>query len=140
MPKTLVLPWLPVLLLACGGDDPPVETTPTAETGTTAPPPVTGDNEWADRCGDGLPDCPEGQSCFVPPLPDGSTTEGYCSPTCAVDSDCTDGFFGPGTALCFNPPSCLIDCERAYVDGTCPEGLTCLPTGGPTNACGAPAP
>ena len=128
------------LITACSGEDDPIEpttTTATAETGKPAP--VTGDNEWAQLCGSDLPDCPADQNCFMAPVPDGSTTQGYCSPSCQVDADCTDGFVGPGTALCFNPPNCLIDCLMAYGDNQCPEGLTCLPTGGPTNACGVRA-
>ncbi|MEO0601486.1 MAG: hypothetical protein AAF211_08625 [Myxococcota bacterium] len=126
-------------LAACGTDDgdSPVETAETAETGEA--PIEFGPNDWSTPCGGDLGDCPDGQSCYSPPLPDGSTTQGYCTPTCSVDADCTDGFSGPGDASCFVAPACLISCERAYTDGTCPEGLTCLPTGGPTNACGIPA-
>ncbi|MEM6925792.1 MAG: hypothetical protein AAF602_02590 [Myxococcota bacterium] len=126
-------------LNACtdGGDDDPVETAQTGETGEA--PIEFGPNDWSAPCGDGLPDCPDGQSCYSPPLPDGSQTQGYCTPACSVDEDCTDGFSGPGDPSCFNPPACLISCDSAFMDGTCPEGLTCLPTGGPTNACGIPA-
>ncbi|MEN0067365.1 MAG: hypothetical protein AAGA48_34865 [Myxococcota bacterium] len=128
-----------LLVTGCSGDeDTPLETAETAETadpGTTMPAP-TGDNEWAAPCGDGLPDCPADQTCYMPPLPDGSTTQGYCSPSCSEDAECTDGFFGPGTATCFVPPFCLISCDQAFGEDLCPEGLTCLPTGGPTNACG----
>lgn len=140
MLKTIFIS-VPMLLLtvACSGDDDdptPTETAVTAETGTPAP---TGDNAWGAPCGDGLPDCPADQTCYSPPLPMGSTTQGYCTPVCAVDADCTEAFFGPGSASCFVAPNCLISCDRAFTDNTCPEGLTCIPTGGPTNACGIPA-
>lgn len=141
MTKTTILCVAALLFGAgCGGDqsDTDPKTTPTAETGETTPK-VTGENEWAQLCGDGLAKCPADHHCFMAPVPAGSSTQGYCSPDCSVDTDCTDGFVGPGTALCFSPPDCLIDCLQAYGDDQCPKGLTCLPTGGPTNACGVPA-
>lgn len=130
----------PLFLVAgcAGGDsdsDPPTATDTTDTDTDTDPGP---ESDWATPCGGGLGDCPAGQECFSPPLPNGSTTQGYCTPSCSVEADCTDGYFGPGEASCFTPPNCLISCSQAYQDGTCPEGLTCIPTGGPTNACGVP--
>lgn len=127
---------LAVFLSACNGDPEETDTDApaTADTDTDTPQP----NDWGSLCSTAQPGCPTDQECAFPPLPDGSITEGYCSPVCQVDADCTEGYFGPGSASCVPAPTCLISCSTAYADGACPEGLTCLPTGGPTNACGVP--
>lgn len=129
-----------LFLVGCAGEDTDSDLPTDTDADTDTPTEPLPENDWAAVCGTGHPDCPADQECVFPPLPDGSTTEGYCSPVCSADSQCTDGFEGPGRAACFIPPACLISCDQAYADGTCPVGLTCLPTGGPTNACGVPAP
>ena len=86
------------------------------------------DNELGRVCAMGVPsDCPADHTCQIRGVQNGSTTMGYCSPPCAVDADCGTGYSGPGTVTCFQPDECLIVC-----DSTCPSGLDCLPTGGPT--------
>lgn len=129
--------WVP-LFIGCSGGMDDTDSDTSADTGTDGTE-VMGDNLWGDVCGEGEEDCPTDLNCVFPPLPDQSTTVGYCSPTCGSTEDCTDGFFGPGRASCFAEPDCVISCDEAFTDGTCPEGLTCMPTGGPTNACGVPS-
>ena len=88
------------------------------------------------RCGPGLSDCPDDHTCVVRNLPDGSDSQGYCSPACTDDIDCTAGYTGPGDPVCFSANECVIVCTDAQL---CPTGLTCLATGGPTDVCGVPA-
>lgn len=99
----------------CGGDD-----------GMTG----DGGNALGVRCGPDQPDCPADHTCVVQPVPDGSGMQGYCSPVCVDDVDCTEGYAGPGDPVCFSNDECTIVCSDM-----CPEGLTCLPTGGPTDVC-----
>lgn len=115
-----------LLLAACGDGD---AETPDAGVDEGMPMTVNALGELCSADGD----CPADHSCVIPPLPSGSTTDGYCSPNCATTDDCTDGYEGPGSISCFMPPSCFISCGS---DDDCPTGLTCLPTGGPTSACG----
>lgn len=95
-----------------------------------------GINALGQLCGEGRPDCPADHTCAQPGLVGASTNQGYCTPTCESDSDCTDEYDGPGSPSCFLPPECAISCSTPMTEGECPEGLTCLPTGGPTSACG----
>ncbi|MEO0326029.1 MAG: hypothetical protein AAF447_23975 [Myxococcota bacterium] len=125
----LVLPL--VLLLACGDDD-------GTATATSMDMTTGGTNALGQLCGDGEPDCPADHGCVVFSLIGGSATQGYCSPLCENDADCNEGFAGPGSASCFRSPECAISCTTPMSPGECPAGLTCLPTGGPTSACGVP--
>ncbi|MEM1023000.1 MAG: hypothetical protein AAGD10_10045 [Myxococcota bacterium] len=93
-------------------------------------------NALGQLCGDGLPECPADHTCATPPLVGASATQGYCTPICAGNPDCTDGYDGPGRPSCFTAPECVISCDNPMAAGECPDGLTCLPTGGPTSACG----
>ncbi|MEM9073559.1 MAG: hypothetical protein AAGE52_34025 [Myxococcota bacterium] len=146
-----------LMILACGDDDRPggmdsgpgtdsavadtsVADTAVADTAVadTAVGEDAGDvmNFLGQVCGEGLPECPAEHTCTITPLPMGSTTQGYCSPNCATTDDCTNGYAGPGRPSCFFAPQCAISCDVPMGAGQCPEGLTCLPTGGPTSACG----
>lgn len=137
--------FLAVGSLGCGDDDGTADTgtadTGTADTGTSAD--AAGDasagNALGTPCDTANPTCPAGHTCAVFPLMGGSMTLGYCTPMCMDNSDCSDGYTGPGTASCFAMGQCAITCMMPNgTDGVCPTGLTCLPTGGPTNACGVP--
>jgi hypothetical protein len=92
-------------------------------------------NPLGQLCGEGLPECPAPTSCEIQPFPDGSTTQGYCSPVCTTPSECTDGYEGPGDPTCYGG-ACVFSCADA---SECPDGLACLETGGPTLACGVAA-
>lgn len=87
--------------------------------------------------------CSETMACPTTPLHQcvflnaGNPNLGYCSPVCATDTDCTDGYTGPATGdvSCFvpdQPDACTIVCE-AQAD--CPPDLVCVPTGGPVSVC-----
>ncbi len=69
----------------------------------------------------------------------GSQTQGYCSPLCVTNTECTDGYTGPatGTPTCFpdsqNRQRCVILCQS---EADCPGGLACLaPGGAPMSFC-----
>ncbi|MEO1234660.1 MAG: hypothetical protein AAFZ18_37795 [Myxococcota bacterium] len=93
-------------------------------------------NVLGQLCGEGEPDCPANHTCAIFPLVGGSTTKGYCTPVCQTTDDCTADYMGPGSPSCFRAPECSISCTTPMASGECPPGLTCLPTGGPTSACG----
>ena len=121
------------LLLACGGDDDgdgggdgPAQ--PDAGGGTV--------NQLGTTCSDDDP-CltdPPHQCVF---LSVGNPDLGYCSPVCATNADCTDGYTGPSTGelTCFVPgqeDACTITCDTA---ADCPGELACVATGGPVSVC-----
>jgi len=89
-------------------------------------------------CNESTP-CPEGGTCVFQPIPDGSMTEGYCSPTCETNDDCTADYTGPGRALCFSMNVCTLSCMVPNGEKECPAGTECLPTKGPTFVCAVPA-
>lgn len=93
------------------------------------------ENPLGQVCGDGLAQCPAPTDCVIQPLIGGSETEGYCSPACTLPAECTEGYTGPGETTCYGG-TCVFTCAT---DDECPEGLSCLPTGGPTSACGVAA-
>ena len=84
----------------------------------------------------GLPDCPVGLNCYMPPgtVPGGNLDRGYCTPMCMNPSECSAGYTGPGMPTCFGG-NCVIPCTTVMGAGECPAPLTCLNTGGPANAC-----
>ena len=123
-------------VVSCGGDD---------DDGGTADAAAGSDAAAADAaagsaaflgqlCGPSLPACPTDYTCEIPGATGGSATDGYCSPMCDTVMDCTDGYGGPGNPACFVDDLCTIVCSI----NDCPTGLTCLPTGGPTNVCAVP--
>jgi hypothetical protein len=93
------------------------------------------ENPLGQPCGDGLPECAAPTDCVIQPLIGGSETQGYCSPACTMPNECTDGYEGPGETTCYGG-TCVFTCAS---DDECPEGLSCLETGGPTEACGVAA-
>ncbi len=141
--NTLLFPVLALSLTAACGDEDPSPTPDaasavtadaaagTADAATGGPDAMpSGDNALGVRCGPGNPECPADHTCVIQGIPGGSQMQGYCSPICNDNADCTDGYDGPGTALCFVANECSISCTDA-----CPEGLECLSTGGPTFVC-----
>ncbi|MEZ4365878.1 MAG: hypothetical protein R2939_06275 [Kofleriaceae bacterium] len=115
-------------LFACGGDDaPPVDAAPP---GPDAPVDAAPPSALGQVCVDGDPlACPADYTCEIRGAIGGSADTGYCSPICSSDPDCTAGYTGPGTPTCLGN-ACILVCTDA-----CPSGLTCLPTGGPTDIC-----
>ncbi|MEM6959627.1 MAG: hypothetical protein AAF411_17870 [Myxococcota bacterium] len=111
--------------VACGDDD----------GGSDAAVDMAGANALGQVCTT-VSDCPADHNCAMPPLVGGSMTQGYCSPNCSDAAACTTGYTGPGRPSCFLMPACTISCDTPNAPGECPDGLTCLPTGGPTSACG----
>lgn len=109
-----------------GGDSPAADAAATVDASTAT-------NALGVRCGPSLDPCPTGHTCVVQGVPGGDTMQGYCSPTCNTDPDCTTGYGGPGRATCFSNNECTIVCTDA-----CPTDLSCLATGGPTSVCAVP--
>jgi len=118
-------------LVACGGDDDDGQQidAPEIDAPLIDAPAVT--NALGQVCVLAAPNCPEGNTCTgVTGV--GSTTNGYCSPTCDNNNAlCTAGYTGPagGTPVCAlttmqgQPPSlCAIICT---MPAHCPQGLTC---------------
>ena len=96
----------------------------------------TSSNNLGTLCGGSEPDCPTNDVCVVQPVPMGSGMRGYCSPMCTAVAECTTGYAGPGSPTCFSMNQCTIVCTTpGATTGECPNGLTCLATGGPTNVC-----
>ena len=69
----------------------------------------------------------------------GSQTQGYCTPLCTTEVECTTGYTGPATGqlACFpdqqNRNRCVIICGTK---DDCPTGLDCLaPQGAPMAFC-----
>ncbi len=93
-----------------------------------------GENHLGETCSDADP-CPDDHQCVF--LQVGNPDLGYCSPICASDADCGDGYTGPATGMltCFvpdQPDACTIVCQ----DGAdCPGELACVATGGPVSVC-----
>jgi len=116
------------------------QTTPDASTGG-------GTNALGQLCSATLA-CPDGNTCTsLQGL--GSTTMGYCSPTCTqAGSECATGYTGPagGQPVCAlsagegQPPSqCAIVCTAPT---QCPTGLACTAVPGqtqPVSVCVPPA-
>jgi hypothetical protein len=122
-----------VLLAGCGGDD---------DGGDTSAPDAAGSvdaasgssNHLGETCSDADP-CPADHQCIY--LSVGNPDLGYCSPICASNEDCSDGYTGPatGTLTCFvpdQPDACTIGCDDA---ADCPGELACVETGGPFSVC-----
>ncbi|ACY18155.1 hypothetical protein [Haliangium ochraceum] len=102
------------------------------------PPPAGAANNLGQVCSGSAP-CPTDHTCVT--LSFGSANEGYCSPSCTEDLDCSTGYSGPpsGTVFCENPSApntCVIACTQS-VD--CPDGLSCESSGGPVSFCVVPA-
>jgi hypothetical protein len=86
-------------------------------------------------------DCPDWPAHACVTLSIGSQTQGYCSPACASDADCRNGYTGPasGTPYCVNPDepnTCTIECTSPT---DCPDALDCVSAGGPSSLCVVPA-
>jgi len=123
-----------LLLFACGGDDDgggdgsgSVDAAPAIDGSAAA-------NHLGETCSDADP-CPADHQCIY--LTVGNPDLGYCSPMCAGDQDCRDGYTGPatGTLSCFvpdHPDACTIACETS---DDCPGDLVCVETGGPFSVC-----
>jgi hypothetical protein len=124
-PLLIALPL--ALLLACGGDggDAPA---PDAAAGPS--------NRLGDTCSDDDP-CPSDPPHQCVFLSVGNPDLGYCSPVCATNDDCREGYTGPpsGELSCFvpdQPDACTIVCE---MPADCPGQLSCVATGGPVSVC-----
>lgn len=125
-----------LFLAACGGDD--------GDNGPDAAPQADAPlqqlvNALGQVCDESTP-CPDSPAHSCVYLNIGSEVQGYCSPVCADNLDCSEGYDGPATGelTCFtpnDPQACSIGCEVA---ADCPEDLECLPTGGPMSFCGVP--
>lgn len=91
-------------------------------------------NHLGETCSEADP-CPADHHCIY--LSIGNPDLGYCSPICAGDQDCSEGYTGPatGTLTCFvpdQPDACTIGCETGE---DCPGELVCVETGGPVSVC-----
>ena len=118
-----------VLLVACGGDD-----DGGADSGGAPDAAAGSQNSLGETCSDSDP-CPGEHQCVY--LEVGNPDLGYCSPTCATDEDCGEGYTGPatGTLSCFvpdQPNACSIGCQDT---ADCPGELACVSTGGPMSFC-----
>jgi hypothetical protein len=118
-----------VLLVACGGDD-----DGGADSGVAPDAPSGSANSLGETCTDADP-CPAEHQCVY--LQVGNPDLGYCSPICATDEDCREGYTGPASGMltCFVPDlpnACSIGCEDV---ADCPGELACVSTGGPMSFC-----
>ncbi len=124
-----------LLLCACGGDDDGGGDVEDVSFIDAAPgPDASASNHLGETCSDADP-CPADHQCIY--LGVGNPDLGYCSPICAGDQDCRDGYTGPatGTLTCFvpdHPDACTIGCETG---DDCPGDLVCVETGGPFSVC-----
>jgi len=121
-----------LLLAACGGDDDGGSVSADAST----PADATAANHLGQRCSAELP-CPSSPPHQCVYLTSGNPDQGYCSPMCIEDTDCSDGYTGPATGQlsCFVPgmPNvCTIVCDTV---ADCPGDLACVSPGGPVNVC-----
>lgn len=121
-----------LLLLACGGDDD--GGTGSADASATADAAADAANHLGETCS-ATDLCPADHQCIY--LSVGNPDLGYCSPICAGDQDCSEGYTGPatGTLTCFvpdHPDACTIVCETGE---DCPGELVCVETGGPVSVC-----
>jgi hypothetical protein len=128
-----LLPCAVLLLAACGGGDDDGGEASAADAATAVDASAS-DNHLGETCSDGDP-CPGDHQCIF--LSVGNPDLGYCSPICADDGDCGDGYTGPatGTLTCFvpdHPDACTIGCDDT---ADCPGDLTCVETGGPFSVC-----
>lgn len=119
------------LLVACGGDDDGGGTSVDASSAADA---AQSANHLGETCSVADP-CPADHQCIY--LSVGNPDLGYCSPMCAGDQDCQEGYTGPatGTLACFvpdHPDACTIACETS---DDCPDQLVCVETGGPISVC-----
>jgi hypothetical protein len=128
-----LLPLAVLLLAACGGgDDDGGESSAADAAGAVDA--AASDNHLGETCSD-ADMCPDGHHCIY--LSVGNPDLGYCSPICATDDDCRDGYTGPatGTLTCFvpdQPDACTIACDDS---ADCPGDLACVETGGPFSVC-----
>lgn len=116
---------LAVAALGCGGDD---------DGGGGGADAASGANHLGEICSEADP-CPGDHQCVF--LTVGDPDLGYCSPICATDADCQDGYSGPASGMlsCFVPDlpdACTIVCETG---DDCPGELACVETGGPVSVC-----
>ena len=125
-----------LLFCACGGDDDGGGDAADVSfvDGSTAADASAAANHLGETCSDADP-CPADHQCIY--LSVGNPDLGYCSPICAGDQDCRDGYTGPatGTLTCFvpdHPDACTIACETT---DDCPGELACVATGGPFSVC-----
>ena len=132
MDRFLAARCLVGLLLAagCGGDDDGGG----ADASRSIDAMVAGGNHLGELCSDADP-CPAEHNCVF--LNAGNPDLGYCSPICATDDDCRDGYTGPASGMlsCFvpdMPDSCTIVCGTG---ADCPGELACVATGGPVSVC-----
>lgn len=122
-----------VLIVACAG------WIAACDLGGTPPPLPPPAHALGQVC-DTVDACPEWPSHTCVTLSVGSQVEGYCSPPCATDQDCRNGYDGPsgGTPYCVNPSApntCTIECDSP---ADCPDGLDCV-SAGPNSFCVVPA-
>lgn len=131
----LLSPALAVLLglsvAGCGGGEDP---TPDA-------PPAGPVNALGAACTSAA-ECPSDPAHTCVFLTVGDPNLGYCSPVCAGNEDCTNGYLGPVTGVisCFtpnDPAACSIECTGP---ADCPDPLECVATGGPFSFCANPPP
>jgi len=121
-----------VAALGCGGDDDGGGGG--ADGGGGGADAAAAGNHLGETCSDADP-CPGDHQCVF--LSVGNPDLGYCSPICASDQDCSDGYTGPagGMLSCFvpdTPDACTIVCESV---ADCPGELACVETGGPVSVC-----
>lgn len=131
----LALLALCAALSACGGDDDGGGGGGGADGGGGGGVDASGaENHLGETCSDADP-CPDDHQCVY--LEVGNPDLGYCSPICAGDADCREGYTGPASGMlsCFvpdQPDACTIVCENI---GDCPGELACVATGGPVSVC-----
>ena len=130
----LALIALCALLLGCGGDDDGGGGGGGVDGGGGGFDAAAGENHLGETCSEADP-CPGDHQCVF--LSVGNPDLGYCSPICASDQDCRDGYTGPagGMLSCFvpdTPDACTIVCESV---ADCPGELACVETGGPVSVC-----